>query len=57
MTRPFFARDRVTDFDLFDEGAEVVIRRLKERLAQGEAVDFQVCNYSIIIWSGLRFQF
>jgi hypothetical protein len=42
MTRPFFARDRVTDFDLFNRHAEVVIQKLKERFAQGEAVDFQV---------------
>ena len=43
MTRPFFARDRVTDFDLFDRHAEVVLTRLKERFAKGEAIDFQVC--------------
>ena len=44
MTRPFFARDRVTDFDLFDRHAEMVVSKLKERFAQGEAIDFQVCT-------------
>ena len=44
MTRPFFARDRVTDFDLFNRHAEVVVNKLKERFAQGEAIDFQVCT-------------
>ena len=44
ITRPFFARDRVTDFDLFDQHAEVVIRKLKERFVQGEVIDFQVCS-------------
>jgi hypothetical protein len=42
MTRPFFAKDRVTDFDMFDRHADVVISRLKERFAQGEAINFQV---------------
>jgi hypothetical protein len=42
MIRPFFARDRVTDFELFDRHAEVVVTRLKERFAEGEAIDFQV---------------
>jgi hypothetical protein len=42
MTRPFFARDRVTDFELFDHHAEVVVALLKARFAQGEPIDFQV---------------
>ena len=44
MTRPFFAKDRVTDFDMFDRHSAVVISRLKERFSQGEPVDFQVCT-------------
>jgi hypothetical protein len=42
MTRPFFARDRVTDFELFGRHADLVIAQLKERFVQGEAIDFQV---------------
>ncbi|KAF8590882.1 cytochrome P450 [Ramaria rubella] len=42
MTRPFFARDRVTDFETFNHHADIVVSRLRERFAQGEAVDFQV---------------
>ncbi|KAF8523078.1 cytochrome P450, partial [Hysterangium stoloniferum] len=42
MTRPFFARDRVTDFELFNNHAEIVIAKLSARFAEGEAVDFQV---------------
>ncbi|KAF8575742.1 cytochrome P450 [Ramaria rubella] len=41
MARPYFSRDRVTDFDLFNRHADVVITKLKERFNQGEAVDFQ----------------
>lgn len=43
MTRPYFARDRVTDFEFFDKHSETVVAKLKERFSQGEAVDFQVC--------------
>lgn len=45
MTRPYFARDRVTDFELFDKHSEIVVAKLKERFSQGEAVDFQACVY------------
>jgi len=41
MTKPFFARNRVTDFELFDRHADVAIALLKVRFAQGEAIDFQ----------------
>ncbi|KAF8583528.1 cytochrome P450 [Ramaria rubella] len=41
MARPYFSRTRVTEFDLFDRHAEVVITKLKERFVEGEAVDFQ----------------
>jgi hypothetical protein len=51
MTRPFFARDRVTDFELFDRHAEAVVARLKERFAQGEPIDFQVKQTIPLAWS------
>ncbi|KAI0337412.1 cytochrome P450 monooxygenase pc-3 [Trametopsis cervina] len=41
MTRPFFTRDRITDFDIFDRHAEQAINKMKERLNEGYAVDFQ----------------
>lgn len=41
MTRPFFARERITDFDLFDHHCNIAISKMKERLAEGEAIDFQ----------------
>lgn len=41
ITRPFFARDRVTDFDIFERHNKVVIDKLIERFAEDEAIDFQ----------------
>ncbi|GJJ08804.1 hypothetical protein Clacol_003023 [Clathrus columnatus] len=43
MTRPFFVRERITDFDLFDHHANAAILKMKSRFAEGEPVDFQVC--------------
>ncbi|KIM86025.1 hypothetical protein PILCRDRAFT_816571 [Piloderma croceum F 1598] len=41
MTRPFFSRDRISDFDNFEGHADVAIKKMKERLGAGYAIDFQ----------------
>ena len=41
MTRPFFSKDRISDFELFDHHADQIIAKMKERLKDGVAVDFQ----------------
>ncbi|KAG6819311.1 hypothetical protein H0H93_013137 [Arthromyces matolae] len=41
MTRPFFTRDRISDFDLFDRHATTVFTLIKERMRSGHAIDFQ----------------
>ncbi|KAK7024847.1 cytochrome P450 52E1 [Favolaschia claudopus] len=41
MTRPFFARDRISDFDILDRHADEVVSILKQRNKAGYAVDFQ----------------
>ncbi|TFK68747.1 cytochrome P450 [Pluteus cervinus] len=41
MTRPFFNRDRVTHFHLFDRYAEKVLKKIRERMEAGMAIDFQ----------------
>ncbi|KAJ7625772.1 cytochrome P450 monooxygenase pc-3 [Roridomyces roridus] len=41
MTKPFFIRDRISDFDIFDRHAEDVVSLLKQRTRDGYAVDFQ----------------
>ncbi|OCH88145.1 cytochrome P450 [Obba rivulosa] len=41
VARPFFSRDRISHFDIFDRHAEDAIRKMKARLREGHAVDFQ----------------
>jgi cytochrome P450 len=41
IIRPFFSRDRISDFNIFDRHADLVISKLKERFARGIAVDIQ----------------
>ncbi|KAI0090121.1 cytochrome P450 monooxygenase pc-3 [Irpex rosettiformis] len=41
MTRPFFTKDRISHFDLFDRHADHAIVKIKERNRSGYAVDFQ----------------
>jgi len=41
MTRPFFHRERISDFDLFDHHAANAIAQFKARLREGYAADFQ----------------
>ncbi|EIN04100.1 cytochrome P450 [Punctularia strigosozonata HHB-11173 SS5] len=41
MTRPFFVRARISDFDVFDRHAQDAIRLLKSRAREGYAVDLQ----------------
>ncbi|GJE84229.1 cytochrome P450 [Phanerochaete sordida] len=40
MTRPFFARERISDFETFSRHAEEAVHKMKERLREGYAVDF-----------------
>ncbi|GJE94254.1 cytochrome P450 [Phanerochaete sordida] len=41
MTRPFFSRDRISHFDMFDRHAEEALNHAKTRLAEGVAIDWQ----------------
>ncbi|KAJ7732480.1 cytochrome P450 monooxygenase pc-1 [Mycena maculata] len=40
-TRPFFNRDRISDFEIFAHHADRAIERMKQRMRAGYAVDFQ----------------
>jgi hypothetical protein len=42
MTRPFFNKERITDFDIFDRHANHAIGQAADRLAAGYPIDFQV---------------
>jgi hypothetical protein len=44
MTRPFFKRDRISDFELFDRHSLHATAQIKQRLSEGYPVDFQVCS-------------
>ncbi|KAJ7625781.1 cytochrome P450 [Roridomyces roridus] len=41
MTRPYFARDKISHFDIFDQHADDVIAIMKQRFAGGYSVNFQ----------------
>jgi hypothetical protein len=47
MTRPFFSKDRVSHFDIFDRHAADAIKQVKARVGQGYAVDVQVNIHAI----------
>ena len=44
MARPFFTRDRISDFDLFSRHANLVIEKMKNSVRAGQAFNFQVRN-------------
>lgn len=41
MTRPFFSRERISDFELFDTHWSKAMSALRQRCQENEAVDFQ----------------
>ena len=42
MTRPFFSRERISDFDIYDKNCASTLKLAKTRLAEGYPVEFQV---------------
>ncbi|KAK1219856.1 hypothetical protein PQX77_017433 [Marasmius sp. AFHP31] len=49
MTRPFFTRDRIGHFELFDRHAEIAIKQIKKRMQAGYSIDFQdlMCRFTL----------
>nr|BAL14712.1 cytochrom P450 [Phlebia brevispora] len=41
MTRPFFSRDRISHFDIFDRHADAALGLMRARMAEGCAIDWQ----------------
>ncbi|KII89780.1 hypothetical protein PLICRDRAFT_174617 [Plicaturopsis crispa FD-325 SS-3] len=41
MTRPFFSKDRISHFDIFDDHAEHAIRLIRQRISEGWPIDIQ----------------
>jgi hypothetical protein len=42
MSRPFFTKERITDFDIFERHTNDAIGQAENRLNAGYAVDIQV---------------
>jgi len=41
ITRPFFNKDRISDFEIFDRHADQATAKLKDRFKEGTVVDIQ----------------
>ncbi|CAA7262215.1 unnamed protein product [Cyclocybe aegerita] len=41
ITRPFFTRERISDFDIYARNADRSLKQAKKRLAEGYSIDFQ----------------
>lgn len=57
MTRPFFSKERISDFDIFEKHAEDAIQQMKIRLREGYPVDFQDLASRFTIDSASEFLF
>ena len=57
MTRPFFSRDRISDFELFTRHSDIVIAKMAERFREGVAVDFQDAVARFTLDSATEFLF
>ena len=44
MTRPFFTRERISDFDIYDKNCITTLQLARNRLAEGYSVEFQVAS-------------
>jgi hypothetical protein len=42
MTRPFFNKDRINDFEKIDKCTMKAIKKMKERFNEGYALNFEV---------------
>ena len=57
MTRPFFTRDRISDFEIFDRHANQVVAKMKERFSQGISVDVQDVLFRFTLDTATEFLF
>lgn len=54
MTRPFFSRERISDFDIYDKHCDTTLQLAKSRLAEGYSFDFQVDFHLISVLNNLK---
>ena len=57
MTRPFFSRERISDFDTFSRHADGVLARMVERTREGYALDVQDALARFTLDSATEFLF
>ena len=57
MTRPFFTKDRISDFDILEKHAEDATHQMKTRLRNGYPVDFQDVASRFTLDSATEFLF
>jgi len=57
MTRPFFSKERISDFELFDRHADQVLSKMKERFREGVAVDVQDVLFRFTMDTATEFLF
>ncbi|KAK7046124.1 hypothetical protein VNI00_007127 [Paramarasmius palmivorus] len=57
LTRPFFTRDRISHFELFDRHADTVMKLMKQRLKEGYPLDFQDVMARFTLDSAAEFLF
>ncbi|KDR66459.1 hypothetical protein GALMADRAFT_259238 [Galerina marginata CBS 339.88] len=41
ITRPFFTRERISDFEIYDRNCDLSLKEAKKRLSEGYPIDFQ----------------
>ena len=48
IARPFFSRDRISHFEIFNRHVDDVLSQAKQRLREGHALDFQVLESNFL---------
>jgi len=49
MTRPFFTRERISDFEIYERNSSLSLDLAKQRLAEGQPFDFQVGSSNFLV--------
>ncbi|KAF8960252.1 cytochrome P450 [Flammula alnicola] len=57
MTRPFFTRERISDFEIYDRNCDLSLVTAKKRLAEGFSLDFQDLASRFTLDSATEFLF
>lgn len=57
MTRPFFSRDRISHFNLFERHADDLVRLMVQRFRDGHAIDMQDAFSRFTLDSATEFLF